>query len=97
MLPVSTSDRSGNMGEPIVVRRAFLTLPMPFARREVINGRIATAPTADALMPAAGDQIGPTSIFVREHPLELSGGQLMNGFRSSSHDTPPTMEGYCHV
>ena len=90
-------DRSGDVREPITVWGAFLALPVPFAGRQVIDGRITATRATDALGPAASDQIGATGIFVREHPLELSGGKLVDRSRSLRHDTPSTMEGYCHV
>lgn len=79
-------------------RSDFVTsLPVPFAAGEIVDRRIAAARAPNARRPATSHQIGSTSIFVREHPLKLSGGKLVNGFGSLSHDTPPTMEGYCHA
>jgi hypothetical protein len=89
-------DRPGDVGKAIALGGAFLALPMPFAGRQVVDGFIATTRASNPIRPAPRDQIGPTSIFIREHPLELSSGKLMNGPRFLSHDTPPTMEGIYH-
>ena len=82
----------------VAIRGALMALPVPFARSEVIDRRVSATRAMDALRPAAGLQIGLASFFIREKPLELSGGKLMDRLRllGSGHVTLPTMEGYCH-
>ena len=65
-------------------RSAFGALPVPFARREVIDGGIAATRAADALRPAAHHQVGLRRIVVTdwESPVKLGCGKLVNRFRS---------------
>ena len=72
-------DRPGNMRKAIAVWRALFALPMPFAGRKIVNGWVAATRAANALWPAARDQVSFASLFVGEHFLELCDGQLMNG------------------
>jgi hypothetical protein len=95
-------DRPGDDREPIArraTRSALGALPVPATRRQVIDGRIATARANDALGPSSGLQVSLAGIFVREHSLELSGGKLMDRLwlPGSSHKTLPTMGGYSHT
>jgi hypothetical protein len=89
-------DRSGDMGESIAVRGALFTLPMPLARFQVIDLRIAASRAMHAIGPASGNQIGPASIFIWEGRFELSGGHLRNGLRTFCHGSTPLIEPYSH-
>jgi len=89
-------DRSSDMGKTIAVSGALFALPMPLARFQVIDLRIATPGAMHTVGPAPGNQIGFTGIFVREGRVELSGGHLRDGLRSFSHGFSPSMEGYRH-
>jgi len=92
-------DGPGNAGEPITLRRTGPTLPVEWlVARGVIKVRIATTWANDALGPPTGHQIPLASCLVpkREHDLELSAGELVDGFRTF-HGSLPTMDGYCHV
>jgi hypothetical protein len=71
-------NRPGDVGKAVAVWCALFALPMPFARRKIVNGGVATTRAANALWPAARDQISLAGFFVWEHFLELCGGQLMN-------------------
>jgi hypothetical protein len=92
-------DRAGDVGEPIAVRSAFLALPVPFAGWQVIDRRITATWAADALGPAASNEIGLAGFLVWKHRLELIGRKLMNrlGLLAIGHGFSPPMEGYCHV
>ena len=74
-------DRTGDMREAIAcLRRASVALPMPrvaFAFARIFS---TTTRAADAIGPTASDQVSRASVFVREHFIELRGGQLVNGF-----------------
>jgi len=89
------------MGKPIAGRASgctFGALPVPFARRQVIDGRIAATRTTDAFRPTAGNKIGPAMIFVWEHHLEFGGGKLWNRLGLlGAHDFSPSIEGYWHA
>jgi hypothetical protein len=96
-------DRPGEMGKAIAhrtSRSAFRALPVPFARRQIVDSGIAASRAAHAFGPAAGDKVGFASFLIWEHSLELGGGKLGNGLGlfSVGHDgSPSTMEGYCHA
>jgi hypothetical protein len=79
-------DRPGNDRKPIAVLGALLALPMPLARRQVIDSGIATTRAVNALGPTPGLQIGLAGILVidGEHPVKLGGSQLMDGLRHGS-------------
>jgi hypothetical protein len=51
---------------------------MPFARRKIVNGGVTATWAANALWPAARDQVSLAGFFVWKHFLELCGGQLVN-------------------
>src|ERR1700730_11729771 len=42
------------------------------------NGSPGDAADRDTFRPAAGDQVSPARVFVREHGVELSGSELVN-------------------
>src|SRR5712691_10015232 len=78
-------NRSSDVRKPITVGGAFLALPMPLARFEIIDLGIAAARAAHTIGPSTSDQIGFASFFVGKHRLELGSGELMNGFRTACH------------
>jgi hypothetical protein len=61
-------------------RRALRALPMPLARRQVIDGGVATTRAVNALGPSAVRQVRLTGILVadRKHGVELRRCQLMD-------------------
>jgi hypothetical protein len=95
-------DRVDENREPIAIRSALLALPVPFARMQVIDGRVATTRTVDALRPAAALQIGFAGIFVtdRESCLKFPLRHLVNWLRTFCHGGHPfnlSVRGYCHA
>jgi hypothetical protein len=94
-------DRVDHYREAVAVWRAFLALPMPLARRQVIDGGIAAARAANALRPAAGFQIRFRRIFVTDGKafLKLAFRHLVDWLRTSCHGgylISPSVGGYCH-
>jgi hypothetical protein len=87
-------DSPGDMGKAIAVWSALFALPMPLTGGEIIDGRVSAAWATDAIWPAARDQVSLASLFVGEHFLELSDGQLMDGLGlfGAGHDGFSTME-----
>jgi hypothetical protein len=83
-------------GEAVAIGRALMALPMPLAGSEIIDTGIAAAGAADAFRPAPSLQIGPASVLVREHVLELLDGELVDRLGALGHGNLPTMEGCCH-
>jgi hypothetical protein len=85
---------SSNMGEAIAVRCALFALPMPFARRKIVNGGVATTRAANAFRPAARDQVRLAGVFVWKHRLELRDGQLVDlrGLFCSGHGSSSECE-----
>jgi hypothetical protein len=63
---------SGDVGEPIAAVAAIRALPFEFHGFEGIGPVRATTGANDAIGPAAGDQIGVTSIFIGEVCLKLA-------------------------
>lgn len=93
-------DRIDHDRKPIAGRTsggALGTLPVPLARRQVIDARIAAAGAAGAFRPSAGLQVGFTGVLIGEHRLELGGGKLVDRLGASCHGTLPIVEGYCHA
>lgn len=91
-------DGPGNVGESIAgLRSAVIALPV----KGIALERSYVKPAARALNaigPPSPDQIGATSILIREHALEVGGTQLMDRLRSTGHDGYPlSVEGYCHA
>lgn len=84
-------NRPGNNRKAIAVLCALLALPVPFARRKVIDRRIATTRTHDALRPAAGHQVSLARIIVTqwETRLKIAFGHLRDGFRTFCHGSYP--------
>jgi hypothetical protein len=89
-------DGPGDMREPVAVRGALFALPMPLARFQVIDLRIAAPGAMHAIGPPTGNQIGLASIFIREGRIELSGGHLRNWLRTFCHGSTPLIEPYSH-
>src|SRR5262249_44562354 len=87
-------NRPGDNKKTIAVFGALLTLPMPFARGQVIDGWITATRAINAFRPATGFQIGFAGILMGKHGLELFDGKLMNGFRFASHGNPLSIERY---
>jgi hypothetical protein len=71
-------NRSGDVGKAVAVWCALFALPMPFARRKIVNSGVTATRAANALGPAARDQVSLASVFVWKRFLELGDGQLMN-------------------
>lgn len=69
---------------------AVRALPLPFHRLEFIDAHASAARAANAGGPAVADQIGDTSIFMREIPFELPDGHLVdNWFFGLGHGLSP--------
>ena len=81
-------DRAGNDRKPIAVRGALLALPMPLARRQVIDGGIAATRAVNAIGPAAGLQICLAGILIADWKqlVELGRSQLMDGLWNPFRD-----------
>jgi hypothetical protein len=83
-------DRSGDDGEPIAhrtARSALRALPVPLARRQVIDGGIATTRAAHAFRPAARFQISLGRIVIAEWKarFKFAFRHLMNWLRTPRH------------
>jgi len=79
-------NRARNMRETIAgCGRALVALPRPGAIRQLVGLLCATARAADAIGPAARDQIGATGFLVREHLVKFPSGHLMDGLGSTGH------------
>jgi hypothetical protein len=90
-------DRPCDDRKPIAIWGAFLALPMPLARRKVIDSGVAATRTADALRPSAGLQIGFAGIFIADwkQRIELGGSQLVNWLGlASRHGENPSKSAY---
>jgi hypothetical protein len=85
-------NRARDDGETIAVLCALLALPVPLARRQVIDGGVATARAVNALGPTAGLQIGFARIVVTnwKKRLKLALGHLVNWLRTLCHDGYPS-------
>jgi hypothetical protein len=81
-------NRSCNMREAVAFRCASVALPMPRHCRDLVIDHRTAPRAANAFGPAPADEVGTTSVFVREHRLELRDAHLMNlrGLFCSSHD-----------
>jgi hypothetical protein len=88
----------------IAPRGALRALPMPLARRQVIDGGVAATRTDNALRPTAGHQVSLARILVTdwETSLKLGLGHLVNwlrALRTFCHGGYPlnlSVGGYCH-
>jgi len=79
-------NRARNMRETIAAfGRALITLPRPRPIRQFVGLLSAAARAANAIGPAARDQIGAARFLIREHLVELAGGHLMDGLGSAGH------------
>ena len=80
-------DRASDDGKAIAVLGAFLALPVPFARRQVIDSGVAATRAADALQASGG----PSNRLCRrphckwERSLKLAIGHLRDGLRTLCH------------
>ena len=83
-------DRARNVREAVAVWRTFFALPVPFARRQIVNRGVAAARATNALRPAARHQVGPAGIFVGEKIVEFSFRKLVNRLGTFCHGTLPT-------
>jgi hypothetical protein len=90
-------DRPDQKRETIAVWGARFALPVPFARRQIVNSAIAATRAARTLWPATRLQIDFAGILVWKHRFELCGRKLMDWLGTFCHGTLPTMEGYCHA
>ena len=74
--------RSGDVGEAIAsFWSTLIALPAPWPVQQFMRVLCATTWAANAIWPAAANEISAARIFVREHPLELSDRELMDWFR----------------
>ncbi len=90
----------GDQREPIAIRGAPLTLPVPSAGLQFIDRGIAAAGASDAIGPAAGFEVMPWRVVVmgRKHGLELGFSHLVDWLRTFSHlASPSTLEEYSHA
>ncbi len=94
-------DGSSNMREAVAgraTRSALGALPVPFARRKVVDRRVVTTRAMNAIRPTAGDQIGSAGIFVWEQVFELGYRKLLDRLGLlAAHGFSLSVEGYCHV
>ena len=83
---------SGNMRKAIAsVGSALIALPTPWPVRQFMRVLRTAAWAPDTIRPAAPDEICATRIFVREHPFELGGRELMDWFGLfACHDAFPS-------
>jgi hypothetical protein len=80
-------DSPGDMGKSISgLRGALIALPTPRHCRDLPIDLGPTARAAYTLRPTAPHKIGATSVFVREHALELSDSELVDWFASGALD-----------
>jgi hypothetical protein len=79
------------MGKAIASREAIRAFPFPFHGPEVIDPLSAATGASDAFWPAPLNEIGATSIFVREPFLEFPDCHLIDGFWlfPAGHLRPP--------
>lgn len=84
----------------IAARSALRTLPMPCPGMQLIDGRIATARTNDALRPSANDQIRFAVVLSLKQSVKLRCGHLMDGLRllcAGHNDISPSIGELSHV